>query len=511
MKKKLQVLLLFVLTLLFTKTSFSQGNAIGFHLTTAEYKGDLSNNKYSFYKFRNFKAGLGISAQQFLNSSFNLVELAGYNRVQYFRQGADLQAGQPNGVDADFYNFNVLLKYKFNNGYILKNDPFLAPYVIAGLGVNHIRSTNYTGPLALGKTVLPSNTKPTILGGVGLYFRFNEFIGIDVSTMMNQTLTDDWDGIKKGSNDLFLQHSIGFVFSLAKSVDSDKDGVNDKNDICPNTPAGVAVDSKGCPLDVDNDGVPDYKDKCPKEFGSISLDGCPDKDNDGITDAKDKCPTVAGVAKFDGCPDTDGDGVEDTNDKCPNTKAGVAVDSKGCPLDGDGDNVPDYLDKCPDTKPKTKVDADGCPLDSDGDGVVNNVDKCPNTAGPASNNGCPVVKEAVKKRLNYATKGIYFETGKSIIKPESYAKLDEIVSIINEYPDYKVKLTGHTDDVGTEANNMKLSQARVDAVKSYLVSKNVPSARVETLGYGEVRPIASNKTAAGKAQNRRVELELSLK
>ena len=113
----------------------------------------------------------------------------------------------------------------------------------------------------------------------------------------------------------------------------------------------------------------------------------------------------------------------------------------------------------------------GCPADTDKDGVLNNVDRCPNTPGPATNNGCPEIKEEVKKRLNFATRGIFFESGKAILKSESFASLDEIVSIIKEYPDYNLRLGGHTDDVGTDANNQILSQARVDAVKSYLVNK----------------------------------------
>jgi len=284
-----------------------------------------------------------------------------------------------------------------------------------------------------------------------------------------------------------------------------------KKDKCPDTPPGVVVDSKGCPVDTDGDGVADYLDKCPQQPGSAALGGCPDTDKDGVADINDKCPTVPGLAKFAGCPDTDGDGVEDSIDKCPNTPAGTPVDASGCPLDSDGDKVPDNLDKCPNTPAATAVDSTGCPVDRDGDGVPNNVDRCPDTPGPASNNGCPEVKAETKKRLNFATRGIYFQTGKATIKPISFPNLDEIVSIINEYPDYNLRLSGHTDAVGSDASNMILSQARVDAVKAYLVGKGVSETRLEAKGYGEIRPIASNKTAVGRAQNRRVEMELYLK
>ncbi|MCW3108539.1 MAG: OmpA/MotB domain protein, partial [Segetibacter sp.] len=315
----------------------------------------------------------------------------------------------------------------------------------------------------------------------------------------------------RGGNDIYLQHNLGLIFSLKKPVDTDKDGVPDKKDKCPDTPPGVKVDSKGCPVDTDGDGVADYIDKCPQQPGSAELSGCPDTDKDGVADIDDKCPAVPGLAKFAGCPDSDGDGVEDSKDQCPNTAAGTPVDANGCPLDSDGDKVPDNLDKCPNTPAGTVVDATGCPVDRDGDGIPNNVDKCPDTPGPATNNGCPEVKEETKKRLNFATRGIYFETGKAIIKPESFPKLDEIVSIINEYPDYNLRLGGHTDSVGSAMSNMFLSQARVDAVKAYLVSKGVSETRLVAKGFGETMPIAPNKTAVGRAQNRRVEMELYLK
>ncbi|MDQ6813280.1 MAG: OmpA family protein [Bacteroidota bacterium] len=174
--------------------------------------------------------------------------------------------------------------------------------------------------------------------------------------------------------------------------------------------------------------------------------------------------------------------------------------------------MPDLIDKCPNTPAGIAVDATGCPIDRDGDGVPNDVDTCPDTPGPASNNGCPEVKEEATKRLSFATRSIYFETGKAIIKPESFEKLDEIVSIMNKYPNYNLKLGGHTDSKeGSDVSSTKLSIARVDAVKSYVVGKGVSESRLQAKGFGETRPVAPNKTAIGRAQNRRVEMELYLK
>ncbi len=290
--------------------------------------------------------------------------------------------------------------------------------------------------------------------------------------------------------------------------DKDGDGVKDKKDKCPDTPKDVKVDNSGCPLDTDKDGVADFMDKCPESLGMSNLHGCPDKDKDGVADGDDGCPNVPGLTRFKGCPDSDGDGIEDALDKCPN--AFGADIFKGCP-DSDNDGVEDGMDKCPDTKKSIKVDTRGCPSDIDGDGIIDSEDKCPTTKAEGTPNGCPVVKPEVKKRLQFAARGINFETGEARLKVSSFAVLDEVVSILKEYPDYMLKIGGHTDDVGDDNANMTLSQARVDAVKNYLVSKGVPLTRIEAVGFGETKPIESNKTAVGKSQNRRVELELVLK
>lgn len=490
----------------------AQRSAIGFYGTANEYIGDLSainsdgvfRHNYTLYKFRSFKPGGGISLQQYLNPSFNLVEMLSYNRVQY-KAGAGAR-----GVDANFLVLNMMLKYKLANGYFLKEDAAVAPFIIGGIGATRINSRQLING-AEGAKISDGVTKANLAIGAGVFFRFNDAFGIEASSIFQRPFDDRWDGFVRGGNDIYLQHNLGLIFSLKKPVDTDKDGVPDKKDSCPDTPPGVTVDSKGCPVDTDGDGVADYIDKCPQQPGLPALAGCPDTDKDGVADIDDKCPAVPGLAKFAGCPDSDNDGVEDAKDKCPNTPAGTPVDVNGCPLDSDGDKVPDNLDKCPNTPAGTVVDATGCPADRDKDGVLNNVDKCPDTPGPATNNGCPEVKEETKKRLNFATRGIYFETGKATIKRESFPKLDEIVSIINEYPDYNLRLGGHTDSVGSTTSNQILSQARVDAVKSYLVTKGVSEDRLQATGFGETMPIAPNKTAVGRAKNRRVEMELYLK
>jgi len=275
-------------------------------------------------------------------------------------------------------------------------------------------------------------------------------------------------------------HSLGLTVALGKMKDEDKDGVSDKKDKCPGTPAGVAVDPNGCPLDKDGDGVPDYQDKCPDVKGVAALQGCPDKDGDGITDAEDKCPDVAGLAALQGCPDADGDGVTDLSDKCPGTPAGVKVDATGCPLDRDGDGVPDYQDRCPDR------------------------------AGPASNKGCPEIKAETKKRLQEATKSINFEFNKAVLLPSSYPTLKDLAAIMAEYPDYTMSIAGHTDSKGADDYNLRLSYDRAASARTYMLSQSVPADRIESRGYGETKPVADNATAKGQALNRRVEFDLYL-
>ncbi|MEO6488570.1 MAG: OmpA family protein [Ferruginibacter sp.] len=230
-------------------------------------------------------------------------------------------------------------------------------------------------------------------------------------------------------------------------------------------------------LDRDGDGVNDDVDKCPDTPGIAALQGCPDKDGDGIADGDDACPDVAGVAKYNGCPipDTDGDGINDDDDKCPTVK-GVAR-YQGCPV--------------PDT---------------DGDGVNDEEDKCPNRAGPSSNQGCPEIAKEVIEKINFAAKNVFFATGSFKLLPKSFKSLDEVANILKADDLLRIQIDGHTDAQGDSAKNHTLSHNRAQAVKDYLISKGVPEDRTSSTGYGETKPIADNKTAAGRAKNRRVEM-----
>jgi len=166
------------------------------------------------------------------------------------------------------------------------------------------------------------------------------------------------------------------------------------------------------------------------------------------------------------------------------------------PADSDHDGVIDSLDQCPNTIAGAKVDARGCEMDDDGDGVVNRLDKCPKTP-----KGDKV--DAVGCGVNFPLE-VQFDTNSANIKPESYPELDTFVEFFKEVPSAKGELQGHTDNVGKDAYNLKLSQRRADSVKAYVVSKGVDPARITTKGYGESHPIADNNTVEGRAANRRV-------
>lgn len=277
---------------------------------------------------------------------------------------------------------------------------------------------------------------------------------------------------------------LGVKIPCPRLRDDDNDGVLDKFDKCLGTPANVAVDSFGCPLDTDKDSVPDYLDKCPGTPKGVQVDSV-------------------------GCPiDSDGDGIADIYDLCPNTPDSIEIDAHGCPVDSDDDGVADYLDKCPDTSKEAEVDTCGCPVDTDGDEVPDYLDKCPTVKGSAKNNGCPIVSAKNKAVLKKAVHGIQFETNNAVIKTSSYPILNKVVTMMKKNPSYKLHISGHTDNVGKPAQNMKLSKERAAAVVKYLTKKGIKSSRLRSDGFGGTKPVASNKTEKGKAMNRRVDFEV---
>jgi outer membrane protein OmpA-like peptidoglycan-associated protein len=225
-------------------------------------------------------------------------------------------------------------------------------------------------------------------------------------------------------------------------------------------------------------------------------------------DNLDSCITIVGPAANNGCPygDKDGDTILDNADPCPDVPG--PVENSGCPYgDKDGDEIKDDVDKCPEIP--GPVDNDGCPyVDSDQDGTIDKDDLCPRTPGPIDNQGCPVIKKEEQEVLNTAFDNLEFESGSDIIKGKSYLSLDNLADLLKTKADWKLKVSGHTDDVGSESTNLRLSEKRSKSVKAYLSNRGISDDRFIVKWYGESRPIYPNSTAEGRQKNRRVEMEV---
>ena len=431
---------------------------IGLHSGVTQYQGDLGNNFYktdkAFYGFG------GISVSRYLGRYFDLNFLASKGTIGY-------HDGPLRNFKSDFNS--VALNLRFN---MTGPESIVRPYAFAGVGAilfdNDVNFDQDRIDYAL----------PT--AGGGLNIRLTDVITLNLQETFSFSNKDRRDGINdNGKKDAYLSHMAGLTFNLGNKKDADNDGVTDRNDMCPDTPNGVAVDANGCPLDRDKDGVADY------------LDACPD---------------VAGIASLKGCPDSDNDGVADINDKCPNTPKGTKVDATGCPLDNDKDGIPNDKDRCPDAAGPASLQ--GCP-DTDGDGVADIDDRCPTVKGTIANKGCPEIAKKDVERITYLGSKIFFENNSATLKVASLVQLDELVTLINKYDASNLVIEGHADSNGSDAFNLELSQKRTESVKEYLMKKGVAESRVKAIGYGETKPIASNATALGRAKNRRVELKMS--
>jgi OmpA-OmpF porin, OOP family len=476
---------------------------IGIHGGIIGYNGEFANELFST---KGIHGALGISLDYYLSPSFDAGVTFSHGLIDGYEN--DLDAGSYSLVNNDskfstkIYDLSAMAKLKLANGKILSEDSKIAPYLAFGFGtaaseLNSNASTETVSSLDFNFPI-----------GAGIKLNLTDWFAIQIASTYRYSLSDLLDDVKptktgldksgrKSFQDQFITHTAGLVFNVPSFKDTDKDGIADNKDECPDV-AGLPQ-YKGCP-DTDNDGLTDKLDACPTVAGLVALMGCPDGDGDGIADKDDECPSAAGNIAMKGCPDGDNDGIADKNDECP-TAAGSAA-MKGCP-DSDGDGLADKNDACPNMA--GTIAMKGCP-DSDGDGVSDKEDKCPTVKGIIKNKGCPDIEEKDKQAIVSIAKQIFFETGKDVLKPVSIKQLDELVSILTKYDNVNMSVEGHTDDSGDDAKNMKLSEDRANAVKNYLVGRGIASGRLTAKGFGETMPIGDNKTANGKAQNRRVEL-----
>jgi len=360
----------------------------------------------------------------------------------------------PNDIDEMYYGLDLGVNYHLNG--LWEGMNWLDPYVRANAGFNwmNIGQDDESGLVAGG--------------GLGINFWFNDNIALKVQSTYKNNFAEELE------NGNYFQNTLGLTFAFGGS-DVDGDGIYDKYDACPEV-FGLE-EFKGCP-DSDKDGIEDSKDACPDTFGVAEFNGCADTDGDGVADPQDECVDVVGLKELNGCPDADADGIADAKDGCPQV-AGPAANN-GCPW--------------PDT---------------DGDSVLDKDDQCVDVAGTVANNGCPEATEEIVKKLNAYAKTILFDSGKASFKEQAFAALTSMNAIFKEYPTAKFALGGHTDSHGAAKSNQKLSENRVNAVRDWFVANGISADRLTATGFGETTPIDSNKTRAGRANNRRVEVKLA--
>jgi outer membrane protein OmpA-like peptidoglycan-associated protein len=391
------------------------------------------------------------------------------------------------------------------------------------------------GPLIFGSTSLGSLMSQKNVKGTDLY------VGIRISALHKIPKDRDGDGV---SDKFDLCPDVKGVWAFKGCPDTDGDGIPDSEDECP-AEFGL-IEFGGCP-DTDGDGIPDKDDECPTIPGPKEFNGCPDTDGDGIPDKIDKCPTIKGLAEFDGCPDTDGDGIPDSEDNCP-TEAGPK-ENFGCPITtklhlvdiyGDivasailNDNGEFQFENLPANRSYLFLMETEDP-NMPGEVYVNLIYEGKTVRINAKLNEVTgyfeyrhlkteaeitikpqeieeveiVLLEEEKLILKRAFDNLEFNTGKAIISQSSYNSLEELAELLKKKPEWKIKIEGHTDNVGKAANNLILSKRRAEAVRLFLVNSGVNEDRVIVKYYGQSKPIADNSTEEGRQTNRRVEMHI---
>ena len=429
-------------------------NAVDTRVSAASSVQDQFSNFFNAKKNWNILPSVSyLTVSHYVGSGLTFGVTGSVNKITRFvnpRIGPSLDYDVTNPGDLTYYAFDGMIRYSLMD---LIKSKWFDPSIHVGGGYTWLGDESNSG---------------TVNGGIGFNFWFTETVGLSLQSTYKYSFNDS-----RYDFPTHMQHFAGLIFKFG-GKDTDGDGIYDKDDACPEV-AGPK-EFNGCP-DSDGDKIIDKDDLCPEVAGLPEFQGCPDTDGDGVADKDDACPDVAGLKSMNGCPDTDGDGVTDKSDKCP-TVSGPAANG-GCPW--------------PDT---------------DGDGVLDKDDRCPDVKGTAANNGCPEMSEEQVKKLNAYAKTILFNSGKATFKKETFPVLQAISGILKEFPNSRFMIEGHTDSDGSNALNQTLSENRAAAVKNYLIENGIAADRLESAGYGETKPIDTNKTSKGKAHNRRVEVKL---
>lgn len=364
--------------------------------------------------------------------------------------------------------------------------------------------------------------------GIGFQFRLHTNLSLEISGGYTQTTTDDANGIRKGGTTIFARDGffnalVGVMIS-GPSLYSDIDG----DGLSLKIEKDIGTDPEK--FDTDGDGLSDGEEYSVYFTDMLSPDG----DGDKLNDADEVKMYNTDPNKFD----SDGDHLNDSEEikqyhtdplKRDTDFDGLADDDEinkylTNPLskDSDDDGLTDYDElKTYKTEP-LKADSDGDGL-SDSDELIkfNSHPLVVDTDSGTVSDGIEVSRgtnpldptdDLPKKEVlnveagkKIVLEGVTFASGKSTLEPSSEIILEQAYNTLIENPDIVVEIQGHTDNTGKRATNLKLSQARADAVKAWLVKKGISSERIVTKGYGPDKPIADNNTAEGRQKNRRIE------
>ncbi|MBE0501504.1 MAG: OmpA family protein [Desulfuromonadales bacterium] len=375
----------------------------------------------------------------------------GYNFTKHF--GSELVGTgaavdrQPAGTgDFNYWTGRLDLLYHF------QPDELFVPYVSAGIGGAFLAEDG-----GIDEDLI-------VAYGVGFKYFTTDWLAlrIDARQLWRHEMTYKPTDHGKNYKNYMLSGGLTFQMggaepALMQEIDTDHDGIIDATDLCPGTPAGVSVDANGCPLDTDGDGVIDAVDQCPWSSTGAKVDAL-------------GCETIVAAALIE---DADGDGVADRDDKCPNTPADVPVNERGCPADSDFDGVFDVDDLCPDTPRDRQVDPSGCEIDYS-------------------------TMEELQLEITFASNS-------SVIDAKFDVQMQQAADFIKAHPGERFLVEGHTDNTGSAAANMRLSQKRADTVRWVLVRDyGVKKDHLTAKGFGDSDPIADNSSQSGRMANRRV-------
>ncbi len=456
MAKSIYIVLafLFITVQIQPQTSGKFHTYSGAHIVSGEVR--LTRSYTDFKKEAFGFAGMGMYEYYFSSKTRNAFGLRFFTGAGTIAGEGGTNSLRPSVIQE--FNSTIFL---FGGGgvYSFSINDYVLPYIFAGASMLFFDPKDEDGN-AMSPSVDYKKNEINYNGELGIRFLVSKNLTLNLSGSLHSNPSDNLDGWSRGkAYDMFYTIGAGVSYIISAERDSDGDGIEDAVDKCIDTPDGIRVDNSGCPLDSDKDKVPDFLDKC------------------------------------------------------GNTPKGIKVDSKGCPLDSDKDGVADFLDNCKETPVNVKVDAAGCPFDTDNDGVPDYKDQCQNTTPGAKTDefGCETksgrtqapIKKIRKLVLNGSSS---FEGDNTVLNQKATEMLSRLIPVMNEYPETRWEIIGHTDNTGSIANNKMISLEKAKSVLEYFVSHGISRVRFDLTGKGSAEPIGDNLTEAGRELNRRVEI-----